>query len=67
MPDLSWMNADERAEFEQNREDLIERAYEDYGITLKVNKSDEIYIQSADLEQMVEFYMSYRSEIEEML
>ncbi|QZD97611.1 hypothetical protein SEA_PLATTE_15 [Microbacterium phage Platte] len=67
MADRSWMDVDERAEFEENRKDLIESAYEDYGITLKVNKSDEIYIENADLEQMVEFYMSYRSEIEEML
>lgn len=63
----SWMDPEERAEFEQNRAELIERAYGQYGITLKVNKSDEIYIANADLGEMVRFYEDYRSEIEEML
>lgn len=67
MSDRSWMDAEERKEFEANRAELIENAYESYGITLKVNKSDELFIANADLGQMVEFYMDYRSEIEEML
>lgn len=61
------MTPDEREEFEENRASLIETAYESYGITLKVNKSGELFIANADLGQMVEFYMDYRSEIEEML
>lgn len=67
MADRSWMDAEERAEFEQNRAELIERAYGQYDITLKVNRLDDLYIANADLGEMVRFYEDYRSEIEEML
>lgn len=67
MSDRSWMDADERAEYEQNRKDLIDSAYKEHGITLKVNRDDNVYISNADLGEMVDFYQDYRSEIEEML
>lgn len=61
------MDAEERQEFEANRAELIDNAYIGYGITLKINKSDQVYVSNADLGQMVEFYQNYRSEIEEVI
>lgn len=61
------MTPDEREEYEQNRKELIDAAYFNHGISLGIGRNDRIFIGSADLGEMVEFYQNYRSEIEEML
>lgn len=66
MPDLSWMDASERAEFERNREELLENALVQYHIGSEVNEVDEIVL-TGELSAIVDFYGDYRSEIEEML
>lgn len=61
------MNAKERKEFELNRDWLIETAYIAYGITLKINREDDVYVSNAGLAEMVQFYQDWRSEIEEFI
>lgn len=66
MADRSWMDAETRAEFEQNRKELLENALVQYHIGSKVDEDDEIVL-TGELSAIVDFYGDYRSEIEEML
>ncbi|QIG58560.1 hypothetical protein SEA_PAVLO_14 [Microbacterium phage Pavlo] len=60
------MDAEERAEYEQNRSYLIETAQSTYKITLEV-VDDGLVVTGGTLNKIVEFYQDWRSEIEEML
>lgn len=66
MSDRSWMDADARQEFEDNRAELIENAWSTYAVRLKVNADDDLNVEGT-LNNIVDFYGDYRSEIEEML
>ncbi|QDH92167.1 hypothetical protein SEA_PHILLYPHILLY_16 [Microbacterium phage PhillyPhilly] len=66
MSDRSWMDAETRAEFEENRADLIENA-KTYKLKLFVGGDDEVYIKNGPLSGFYRFYQDWRSEIEEML
>lgn len=66
MSDRSWMDAEERREFEENRADLIENATS-YKLKLFVGGDDKVYIKNGPLSGFYDFYRDYRSEIEEVL
>lgn len=61
------MDAEERKEFEESRADLIDNAWIGYGVKLGIRSDDKVYIRSASLSDVVEFYQDYRSEIEEVI
>lgn len=66
MGDRSWMDAETREQFEENRSYLVETAQSTYKITLEV-VDDELVVTGGKLGRIVEFYQDWRSEIEEML
>lgn len=60
------MTPDEREEYEENRAELVQSAWDEFKVHLEVHTDDSISV-TASLPNMVEFYINYRSEIEEML
>lgn len=60
------MSPEDREEFEENRNWLIEVAQSTYKVTLEVNDTDGLNVEGT-LNNVVDFYGDYRSEIEEML
>lgn len=66
MPDLSEMDPEDVEQFKENREELIENAWQTYAVRLKVNADDGLNVEGT-LSNIVDFYRDYRSEIEEML
>lgn len=66
MPDLSAMDPEDVEQFKENREELVQNAWDEYKVHLEVHADDSISV-TASLPNMVEFYINYRSEIEEML
>lgn len=66
MPDLSEMDPEDVEQFKENREELIENAWQTYAVRLKVNADDGLNVEGT-LNNIVDFHRDYRSEIEEML
>lgn len=61
------MTTEERKEFEAHRAELIDNAMIGYGIEMHVTDDDKVRIIWGNLDQVVEFYQNYRSEIEEVI
>lgn len=66
MPDLSKMDPEDVEQFKENRDEFIENAWQTYAVRLKVNADDGLNVEGT-LNNIVDFYRDFRSEIEEML
>lgn len=66
MPNLSKMSPEDFEQFKENRDELIENAWQTYAVRLKVNADDGLNVEGT-LKDIVDFYRDYRPEIEEML
>lgn len=61
------MDADERAQFEESRRELLDVALVQYHIGSKIDPDTEKIILTGELDAIVDFYGDWRSEIEEVL
>lgn len=62
----TFESPEDRAQFEENREELIESAWQTYAVRLKVTANDGLSVEGT-LNNIVDFYRDCRPEIEEML
>lgn len=62
----TFESPEDRAQFEENRAELVENANLGYNLTLEPHADDSITV-TGTLSAFVDFYRDYRPEIEEML